>query len=164
MSDVKRQAVVELQKAVCAAEEKANDALTQAHQSMAKAVLEARRQATEETTNIVNQQEKSKDNCWNCGRKASETCSGCNVAKYCGSFCQHKDWESHHKDCRKHAKMGDGGNKSNSPAIETSESQSSPLDRMSPAVASVQIDSQENVATSSESIVSIAQTSSNSSS
>ncbi|KFR15739.1 Protein CBFA2T2, partial [Opisthocomus hoazin] len=31
--------------------------------------------------------------CWNCGRKASETCSGCNIARYCGSFCQHKDWE-----------------------------------------------------------------------
>ena len=39
-------------------------------------------------------------NCWNCGRKASETCSGCNVARYCGSFCQHKDWENHHKLCQ----------------------------------------------------------------
>jgi len=38
--------------------------------------------------------------CWNCGRPASETCSGCKVAKYCGSFCQHKDWESHHRVCR----------------------------------------------------------------
>lgn len=31
---------------------------------------------------------------------ASETCSGCNEARYCGLFCQHKDWESHHKVCR----------------------------------------------------------------
>uniref|UniRef100_A0A803Y6S7 MYND-type domain-containing protein n=1 Tax=Meleagris gallopavo TaxID=9103 RepID=A0A803Y6S7_MELGA len=38
-------------------------------------------------------------NCWNCGRKASETCSGCNTARYCGSFCQHKDWEKHHHIC-----------------------------------------------------------------
>jgi hypothetical protein len=38
--------------------------------------------------------------CWNCSRPASETCSGCKVAKYCGSFCQHKDWESHHRICR----------------------------------------------------------------
>lgn len=38
-------------------------------------------------------------NCWNCGRRAQETCSGCNVARYCGSFCQHKDWENHHKVC-----------------------------------------------------------------
>ncbi|KAG7258798.1 hypothetical protein CRUP_001182 [Coryphaenoides rupestris] len=39
--------------------------------------------------------------CWNCGRKASETCSGCNTARYCGSFCQHKDWEKHHHVCGK---------------------------------------------------------------
>lgn len=38
-------------------------------------------------------------NCWNCGRKASETCSGCSAARYCGSFCQHKDWERHHLIC-----------------------------------------------------------------
>lgn len=37
--------------------------------------------------------------CWNCGRKASETCSGCNAARYCGSFCQHRDWEKHHHVC-----------------------------------------------------------------
>ena len=37
--------------------------------------------------------------CWNCGRKASETCSGCNTARYCGAFCQHKDWENHHRVC-----------------------------------------------------------------
>lgn len=35
--------------------------------------------------------------CWNCGRPALETCSGCNLAKYCSRFCQHKDWDSHHK-------------------------------------------------------------------
>jgi hypothetical protein len=38
-------------------------------------------------------------NCWNCGRNATETCSGCGIARYCGSFCQHKDWENHHKTC-----------------------------------------------------------------
>jgi len=38
-------------------------------------------------------------NCWNCGRKANETCSGCNTARYCGAFCQHKDWENHHQAC-----------------------------------------------------------------
>lgn len=41
----------------------------------------------------------SSQSCWNCGRKASETCSGCNIARYCGSFCQHKDWERHHRIC-----------------------------------------------------------------
>jgi len=38
-------------------------------------------------------------NCWNCGRRASETCSGCNKARYCGEFCQHKDWLSHMHQC-----------------------------------------------------------------
>lgn len=38
-------------------------------------------------------------NCWNCGRRASETCSGCNKARYCGQFCQHKDWDKHHTSC-----------------------------------------------------------------
>ena len=28
-----------------------------------------------------------------------ETCSGCNLAKYCSRFCQHKDWDGHHKVC-----------------------------------------------------------------
>lgn len=101
VSDVKRQAVVELQKAVSAAEEKANDALNLANQRMDKAVQEARRLASEETTNLINLQESSKESCLNCGRKANETCSGCNTARYCGSFCQHKDWESHQKDCGK---------------------------------------------------------------
>ena len=32
-------------------------------------------------------------------RQANDTCSGCNEAKYCGSFCQHKDWEIHHRRC-----------------------------------------------------------------
>ncbi|XP_057291257.1 protein CBFA2T1-like isoform X2 [Hydractinia symbiolongicarpus] len=121
VTDVKRKAVVELQKAVSAAEEKANDALSQAHQRMDKAVLEARRQATEETSIIINQQENSKENCWNCGRKANETCSGCNVARYCGAFCQHKDWEHHHKECGKHAKQSQESN-SKSPRIETDSS------------------------------------------
>lgn len=44
--------------------------------------------------------------CWNCGRKATETCSGCNTARYCGSFCQHKDWETHHKICGSGAAAG----------------------------------------------------------
>lgn len=39
-------------------------------------------------------------NCWNCGRKAYETCSGCHRARYCGTFCQHRHWETHHSTCR----------------------------------------------------------------
>lgn len=46
--------------------------------------------------------------CWNCGRLATETCSGCGVARYCGAFCQHKDWDDHARVCRE-------GNNSGSP-------------------------------------------------
>lgn len=31
---------------------------------------------------------------------ATETCSGCGVARYCGAFCQHKDWDDHARLCR----------------------------------------------------------------
>ncbi|MCP3665629.1 MAG: zinc finger MYND domain-containing protein [Gammaproteobacteria bacterium] len=37
--------------------------------------------------------------CWNCGRKAGQTCSGCGEARYCGVFCQHKDWAKHRRTC-----------------------------------------------------------------
>ncbi|CAF87963.1 unnamed protein product, partial [Tetraodon nigroviridis] len=57
------------------------------------------RKAQEDAIMIINEQEDSSECCWNCGRKASETCSGCNAARYCGSFCQHKDWERHHLIC-----------------------------------------------------------------
>ncbi|KAB0401920.1 hypothetical protein E2I00_017880 [Balaenoptera physalus] len=66
-------------------EEAVNKVKIQAMSEVQKAVAEAEQKAFE--------------NCWNCGRKASETCSGCNIARYCGSFCQHKDWERHHRLC-----------------------------------------------------------------
>eukprot|EP00794_Sanderia_malayensis_P018910 gene18910-20813_t len=128
VSDVKRQAVIELQKAVCAAEEKANEALAQAHQRMDKAVSEARRQATEETLSMINRQENSRENCWNCGRKANETCSGCNIARYCGAFCQHKDWENHHREC---GKQGSGSEKKSPKSADrlSPDKRSSPISR-----------------------------------
>ncbi|XP_076323308.1 protein CBFA2T1-like isoform X2 [Tachypleus tridentatus] len=99
VNEVKRQAVAELQKAVSAAETKANELVATERAKMEKLVGEAKRQATEEAMSNANKQEDCTENCWNCGRKANETCSGCNVARYCGSFCQHKDWESHHRIC-----------------------------------------------------------------
>lgn len=61
MSDVKRQAVVELQKAVRAAEEKANEAVGQSQSKVDKAVMEARRQAIEETLGLINRQSDSSE-------------------------------------------------------------------------------------------------------
>uniref|UniRef100_A0A8C4QMU9 CBFA2/RUNX1 partner transcriptional co-repressor 3 n=1 Tax=Eptatretus burgeri TaxID=7764 RepID=A0A8C4QMU9_EPTBU len=99
VNEVKRQAVSELQKAVTEAERKAHEMIAAERAKMDRAVLEAKRKAADDAASLANQQEDSSENCWNCGRKASETCSGCNAARYCGSFCQHKDWERHHHAC-----------------------------------------------------------------
>ncbi|KAG7469747.1 hypothetical protein MATL_G00132100 [Megalops atlanticus] len=99
VNEVKRQAMLELQKAVSEAERKAHELISTERAKMESTVAEAKRQAAEEALSIINQQEDSSESCWNCGRKASETCSGCNAARYCGSFCQHKDWEKHHHVC-----------------------------------------------------------------
>ncbi|XP_058135557.1 protein CBFA2T3 isoform X2 [Dasypus novemcinctus] len=99
VNEVKRQALAELQKAVGDAERKARELVSSERAKMERAVAEARRQASEDALSAVNLQEDSSESCWNCGRKASETCSGCNAARYCGSFCQHKDWERHHHVC-----------------------------------------------------------------
>ncbi|XP_019063475.1 protein CBFA2T3 [Fukomys damarensis] len=99
VNEVKRQAMSELQKAVADAERKAHELITTERAKMERALAEAKRQASEDALTVINQQEDSSESCWNCGRKASETCSGCNAARYCGSFCQHKDWEKHHHVC-----------------------------------------------------------------
>ncbi|XP_035011601.1 protein CBFA2T3 isoform X5 [Hippoglossus stenolepis] len=102
VNEVKRQAMSELQKAVSDAERKAHEMISAERSKMERALAEAKRQASEDAITVINQQEdssESQQSCWNCGRKASETCSGCNTARYCGSFCQHKDWEKHHHVC-----------------------------------------------------------------
>ncbi|KDR18443.1 Protein CBFA2T1 [Zootermopsis nevadensis] len=117
VNEVKRQAVAELQRAVAAAESKACELVATERAKMEKLLLEARKQAAEEALAAVvvaNQQQQQAESseatnslpapsqqntCWNCGRKANETCSGCNMARYCGAFCQHKDWENHHQVC-----------------------------------------------------------------
>ncbi|KAK9758511.1 NHR2 domain like [Popillia japonica] len=112
VNDVKRQAVIELQKAVAAAETKANELVAAERAKMEKLLHEARKHAdensssnhseTNENSSPSNAPQPSQQNsCWNCGRKAHETCSGCNIARYCGPFCQHKDWENHHQICTK---------------------------------------------------------------
>ncbi|XP_076370765.1 protein CBFA2T2-like isoform X2 [Tachypleus tridentatus] len=103
VNEVKRQAVVELQKAVSVAESEASELVAVERAKMEKLISEARRQGSEEALTSVNHQEGSTENCWNCGRKARETCSGCNTARYCGSFCQHRDWENHLRICGKSA-------------------------------------------------------------
>ncbi|XP_055991559.1 protein CBFA2T3 [Sorex fumeus] len=96
---VKRQAMSELQKAVSDAERKAHELISTERARMERALAAARRQASEDALAAASQQEDSSESCWNCGRRASETCSGCNAARYCGAFCQHRDWERHHHVC-----------------------------------------------------------------
>uniref|UniRef100_A0A3Q0SHU3 CBFA2/RUNX1 partner transcriptional co-repressor 2 n=1 Tax=Amphilophus citrinellus TaxID=61819 RepID=A0A3Q0SHU3_AMPCI len=99
VNEVKRQAMEEVQKAVAEAEQKAFEMIAAERAKMEKTLAEAKRKAQEDAIMVINEQEDSSECCWNCGRKASETCSGCNAARYCGSFCQHKDWERHHLIC-----------------------------------------------------------------
>ncbi|XP_032524001.2 protein CBFA2T3 isoform X1 [Danaus plexippus] len=84
VNQVKRQALVELQRAVGAAESKALE-------------LERARHSPPPGRDLSPGAAHSC--CWNCGRAAQETCSGCGAARYCGAFCQHRDWENHHQVC-----------------------------------------------------------------
>ncbi|XP_076142893.1 protein CBFA2T3 isoform X1 [Alosa pseudoharengus] len=127
VNEVKRQAMSELQKAVSDAERKAHEMISAERSKMERALAEAKRQASEDALTVINQQEDSSESCWNCGRKASETCSGCNTARYCGSFCQHKDWEKHHHVCGQGLQglPGSGGVPVGTPSSTTSTSSSS---------------------------------------
>ncbi|XP_037888436.1 protein CBFA2T2 isoform X3 [Glossina fuscipes] len=102
VNQVKRQAVVEIQRAVVAAETRAAEVMAQERLRMEKFFVEMSRHSGSERE-LDNKSPSitaaSQNACWNCGRKATETCSGCNLARYCGAFCQHKDWEHHHQIC-----------------------------------------------------------------
>ncbi|CAH2097327.1 unnamed protein product [Euphydryas editha] len=90
VNQVKRQALLELQRAVGAAECKALELAAE------RGKPERRHSPPPDLSPGAVPQTNC---CWNCGRKAQETCSGCNAARYCGAFCQHKDWENHHQVC-----------------------------------------------------------------
>ncbi|XP_061391734.1 protein CBFA2T2 [Musca vetustissima] len=101
VNQVKRQAVIEIQRAVVAAETRAAEVMAQERLRMEKFFVEMSRHSgsERELDNKSPSIGASQNACWNCGRKATETCSGCNLARYCGAFCQHKDWEHHHQIC-----------------------------------------------------------------
>uniref|UniRef100_A0A1L8DDI8 Putative nervy n=1 Tax=Nyssomyia neivai TaxID=330878 RepID=A0A1L8DDI8_9DIPT len=94
VNQVKRQAVIEIQRAVAAAEARALEIVAQERLKMDKLFAELGKGASDATP-----EETQTNICWKCGRKATETCSGCSLAKYCSAFCQHKDWEQHIKIC-----------------------------------------------------------------
>merc|ERR1719483_842067 len=85
----------------------------QARASMAimevkQVAVEQIRLAREEKKQPDVQKESKEESCWNCGRPATETCSGCSLARYCGSFCQHKDWEAHSRICSREGQESNG--------------------------------------------------------
>ncbi|KPJ03028.1 PREDICTED: protein CBFA2T3 [Papilio xuthus] len=94
VNQVKRQALLELQRAVGAAESKALELVT-SERGKERRHTPPPQLPPHDTPAPAPQQ----NCCWNCGRKAQETCSGCGAARYCGAFCQHKDWENHHQVC-----------------------------------------------------------------
>ncbi|XP_058466936.1 protein CBFA2T2 isoform X1 [Malaya genurostris] len=101
VNQVKRQAVIEIQRAVAAAEARTIEMFAQERLKMEKMFAEIHRGGSDPDPDGSSggSQNVSTLACWNCGRKANETCSGCNLARYCGSFCQHKDWDQHHQVC-----------------------------------------------------------------
>jgi len=96
VNQVKRQAVIEIQRAVSTAESRAVEMIAQ---ERIKMFSEKNNSDDNDSQSTVIPVPGAQNVCWNCGRKANETCSGCNLARYCGSFCQHKDWEQHHQIC-----------------------------------------------------------------
>ena len=61
MNEVKRQAVSELQKAVAAAEQKANEMVNAERAKIDQAVVDARRQAADNVVSMLNHQEDSSE-------------------------------------------------------------------------------------------------------
>jgi len=87
---------------VAEAQAKANLAIMEVKQAALDEIRDAKHRQRTETQNNCKE-----ESCWNCGRPATETCSGCSLARYCGPFCQHKDWEDHSRVCRPDLTMED---------------------------------------------------------
>ncbi|UJR09461.1 hypothetical protein I4U23_013699 [Adineta vaga] len=97
--EIKRQSIIDLQKAVSQTEQKSNEVLLREREQYQRLNQELKSQTFEEAYTVFTRQEDGPEQCWHCGRKAVETCSGCNTARYCGQYCQHRDWELHQRLC-----------------------------------------------------------------
>ncbi|XP_063975124.1 protein CBFA2T1 isoform X2 [Diachasmimorpha longicaudata] len=159
VQEVKRTAMVEVQRAVAAAvaESRASERMRvqhlldiplaqRGHSSMRQgSFLRLGGQSTSETiSKAASSTEDEKEgvtlnvmgsSCWNCGRPALETCGGCGIARYCGSFCQHRDWETggHHATCRASPTQEPSRSSSRSPPRPGNSS--SEIDSAAPTVA-----------------------------
>merc|ERR1719402_708550 len=103
VNEVKEAAIDEIRRALG----ERNNQQTDARINLERAILDLRSRAGSgggggllKLGNFSRKEDEGGEVCWNCGRSATETCSGCNLARYCSPFCQHRDWESPHKICR----------------------------------------------------------------
>jgi len=88
------------EEAVADVQARANLAIMEVKQAAMEEIRAARASTTSGARGHQAEEGKEGGQCWNCGRPGSETCSGCGLARYCGAFCQHKDWEDHARVCR----------------------------------------------------------------
>lgn len=96
---IQLQANEEKQRLLVDASKQMRDAVSAAKNELENKFQQVQALAVQEALKDNNMQAASKEHCWNCGRRATETCSGCNKARYCGTFCQHKDWANHMHHC-----------------------------------------------------------------
>merc|ERR1719209_1680623 len=88
------------EEAVADVQARVNLAILEVKQAAMEEIRAARASAASGARGHQAEEGKEGGQCWNCGRPGSETCSGCGLARYCGAFCQHKDWEDHARVCR----------------------------------------------------------------
>ncbi|NXF33499.1 DEAF1 factor, partial [Nyctibius bracteatus] len=85
-------------------EEMVNSLLTTAQQlktliEQAKQASSSFREAAVTQAKIQADVEGKEQSCANCGREATNECTGCHKVNYCSIFCQRKDWKDHQHVC-----------------------------------------------------------------
>ncbi|NXG46579.1 DEAF1 factor, partial [Psilopogon haemacephalus] len=85
-------------------EEMVNSLLTTAQQlktliEQAKQASSSFREAAVTQAKIQADVERKEQSCVNCGREATNECTGCHKVNYCSTFCQRKDWKDHQHIC-----------------------------------------------------------------
>ncbi|NXG37680.1 DEAF1 factor, partial [Dromaius novaehollandiae] len=85
-------------------EEMVNSLLNTAQQlktliEQAKQASSSFREAAVTQAKIQADVERKEQSCVNCGREATNECTGCHKVNYCSTFCQRKDWKDHQHMC-----------------------------------------------------------------
>ncbi|XP_010132322.1 PREDICTED: deformed epidermal autoregulatory factor 1 homolog [Buceros rhinoceros silvestris] len=85
-------------------EEMVNSLLNTAQQlktliEQAKQASSSFREAAVTQAKIQADVERKEQSCVNCGREATNECTGCHKVNYCSTFCQRQDWKDHQHIC-----------------------------------------------------------------